>query len=120
MAEARRLLPSSLNGRGRLRLYTALAQIRSHLACEGNPILADRLGSIFLARVIQTNAVTRGNKGCRQISCQGVFFVIYRAQLCHTIRSIRWAFSPSEVGRLANGPEAFECEGRFTRKAHNE
>src|SRR5260370_32239601 len=109
MAEARRLLPSSLNGRGRLRLYTALAQIRSHLACEGNPILADRLGSIFLAPVIQTNAVTRGNKGCRQISCQGGFFAIYLAQLCRTLRSIPWAFSPSDVVQLANGPDAFDA-----------
>ncbi len=66
MAPARPLLPSSLNGRGTLRLYTALAQIRSHLACEGNPILADRLGSIFLARVIQTNAVTRGTRNPNQ------------------------------------------------------
>src|SRR5260370_2397771 len=55
-----------------------------------NPILADRLASIFLTRVIQTNAVARGNKGCRQIPCQLVFFVIYRARFCHTIRLLRW------------------------------
>jgi hypothetical protein len=75
---------------GTLRSYRALAQVRDHLAREGNPILADRLASIFLARAVQTNAVARGNKGCRQIPCQRVFFVINRAQLRHTLRLLRW------------------------------
>jgi hypothetical protein len=47
---------------------------------RGRSKFADRLPSIFLARVIQTHTMARGNESRRQIPPQLDFLVILRAR----------------------------------------
>lgn len=53
-----------------------MAPIRDYFAREGDPIFADRLASVLLARVIQTDTVAGGNERRRQISSELDFLVI--------------------------------------------
>jgi hypothetical protein len=72
----KRLLGTSLDSGSARRSCEALTRIRDYLAREGDPIFADRLASVLLARVIQTDTLACSNERRHQISSELDFLVI--------------------------------------------